>query len=470
MHDFIAYLVELLRRSIVFAVPLALVCAAGLGLALRGFRRRGKRFPWGKAVALVLLALWAAVTFYATLLRSEPTVRQWNLTPLLAWREAYQRFTLQIWLNVLLNVALFVPLGLLLPLLHRAFRRWYAATGAGLALSLGIELAQLFTMRGMFDVDDLINNALGALLGWSVTELALRLRARRGTWQRCCIPPLAFALALGCIFGGYALQPYGNLREASVERADLSGISWQVDCTLSTERTRAWVYQAEPYSSASAEAFAAAFAQRLGIVFPDAYYYDDLVIFANHSTGDFLHVTLHDGTWDHTVGDAFAPTFLCAADEVSEDALRDALRRWPLTLPEDAVFAREVLESGTVYVCFTADLAPVEDGTLSHGTLTCVLQEQDGGSTLARVENGIAALSPVREEQLCSCAEALALLRDGGSFDGAALAHSGAETITVLDCALDYLSDSKGFYQPVWRFTLMLDGAAESVTDYVPAL
>ena len=27
------------------------------------------------------------------------------------------------------------------------------------------------------------------------------------------------------------------------------------------------------------------------MTFPDAYYYDDLTVFANHSTGDFLNVT-----------------------------------------------------------------------------------------------------------------------------------------------------------------------------------
>lgn len=141
----------------------------------------------------MLLVGWTAVTVFVTLLRSEPNefaARQCNLQLFLAWREAYQRFTLQIWLNVLLNIALFIPLGFLLPLLAKPFRKWYAALGAGFGVSLLIELAQLFTGSGMCDVDDLFTNTLGAMLGWcaAMLVLALHQRAGRGRATARCPP------------------------------------------------------------------------------------------------------------------------------------------------------------------------------------------------------------------------------------------------------------------------------------------
>lgn len=114
MHDFVSYLFYLLQRGMRFAVPTALVCGLILAVCYAVCRSQGRRFPWGKAVCAVLLVGWAVVTVFVTLLRSEPNefaARQCNLQLFLAWREAYQRFTLQIWLNVLLNIALFVPLG-----------------------------------------------------------------------------------------------------------------------------------------------------------------------------------------------------------------------------------------------------------------------------------------------------------------------------------------------------------------------
>ena len=44
--------------------------------------------------------------------------------------------------------------------------RWWKLLLCGLFVSLLIELMQLVSLRGMFDLDDLMNNTLGALLGW----------------------------------------------------------------------------------------------------------------------------------------------------------------------------------------------------------------------------------------------------------------------------------------------------------------
>lgn len=97
MHDFVSYLFYLLQRGMRFAVPAALICGLILAVCYAVCRKKGRRFPWGKAVCAVLLVGWAAVTVFVTLLRSEPNefaARQWNLQLFRAWREAYQRFTL----------------------------------------------------------------------------------------------------------------------------------------------------------------------------------------------------------------------------------------------------------------------------------------------------------------------------------------------------------------------------------------
>ena len=189
------------------AVPAALVCGVILAVCYAVCRKKGRRFPWGKAVCALLLVGWAAVTVFVTLLRSESgefAARQWNLQLFRAWREAYQRFTLQIWLNVLLNIALFVPLGFLLPLLSKLFRKWYATLSAGFVVSLLIELTQLLTARGMCDVDDLFTNTLGAMLGWCAAMFVLALHQKSRAWPRYCALPAAFALALSAIFTSYA--------------------------------------------------------------------------------------------------------------------------------------------------------------------------------------------------------------------------------------------------------------------------
>ena len=69
--------------------------------------------------------------------------------------------------NCLLNVALFVPLGFLLPMFWEKYRKGSNAFLFGLGMSLLIELAQIFTLRAT-DVNDLITNGAGTVLGWAL--------------------------------------------------------------------------------------------------------------------------------------------------------------------------------------------------------------------------------------------------------------------------------------------------------------
>lgn len=69
-------------------------------------------------------------------------------------------------LNLLGNVVAFIPFGFLLPMISSAERRSYMIFFLSLELSLIIEVIQLFTRVGSFDVDDLILNTLGGLIGY----------------------------------------------------------------------------------------------------------------------------------------------------------------------------------------------------------------------------------------------------------------------------------------------------------------
>lgn len=77
----------------------------------------------------------------------------------------------------LLNIAAFVPVGLLLGLIFPKYKLLVASL-AGLFLSETFECFQLILHRGVFDVDDLFNNVAGALIGAIVAIVIIRLRRR----------------------------------------------------------------------------------------------------------------------------------------------------------------------------------------------------------------------------------------------------------------------------------------------------
>ena len=70
------------------------------------------------------------------------------------------------------NVTLFIPTGVLLPILYRRLGRPWKVILAGAGISLAIELAQLLLPNSVTDIDDLILNTLGVCLGCGIFRLA----------------------------------------------------------------------------------------------------------------------------------------------------------------------------------------------------------------------------------------------------------------------------------------------------------
>lgn len=66
------------------------------------------------------------------------------------------------------NVILFIPLGMLIPQIPKLKHPYLIAGIAGFSFSFGIELVQFFTMLGTFEVDDLIHNTWGAVIGCAI--------------------------------------------------------------------------------------------------------------------------------------------------------------------------------------------------------------------------------------------------------------------------------------------------------------
>ena len=67
----------------------------------------------------------------------------------------------------ILNIIMFMPLGFLLPLIWEKFRNSVKVFYTGLGFSLAIEICQLFNHRAT-DIDDLMMNSLGAILGYFI--------------------------------------------------------------------------------------------------------------------------------------------------------------------------------------------------------------------------------------------------------------------------------------------------------------
>lgn len=79
--------------------------------------------------------------------------------------------------ELLSNIELFVPYGILLPTAFRRLR-WWAVDLIALGTTLTVELVQPFVGRS-FDVDDIIANTLGAVIGCALAKLVITIASRK---------------------------------------------------------------------------------------------------------------------------------------------------------------------------------------------------------------------------------------------------------------------------------------------------
>src|SRR5699024_3942675 len=66
------------------------------------------------------------------------------------------------------NILWFIPFGMLQPLLQHRRPHFFSTVLLGMLLSLSIETLQFFLATGVADIDDLIFNTLGTVLGYGL--------------------------------------------------------------------------------------------------------------------------------------------------------------------------------------------------------------------------------------------------------------------------------------------------------------
>lgn len=80
-----------------------------------------------------------------------------------------QHFNLDIVLqNTLGNVVIFIPLGIFLAMLFKRFQSAAKVAMLGFTITVVIEISQFFLQVGQFDVDDILLNTMGAVIGYYV--------------------------------------------------------------------------------------------------------------------------------------------------------------------------------------------------------------------------------------------------------------------------------------------------------------
>ena len=469
MNEFIKMVLNELKQGIVQGISVAIIAGAVIAYAYAKHKEKyngEKPFPWRKTILIFLLAGYLAVLGYATLSRlGGMGASGFSFHPLRSWREAWNNFSVTSWANVLLNIAMLIPFGILIPLLFLRCKKWNYMLLASLGLVLYIETMQYFTGRGIFDIDDIFGNTLGAMIGYFLLMFVLslffqkenRIRKALGYSLLVMLP----VIAIGSIFIAYNRQEYGNLPGSYTYRVDTSGIEWTLNCELSDTEQVVDMYKIDVPTQADYDVLRDEFELLLDEEFERTDYYDESIIYMNQwSDGPcshFLTVQRNDGSYELSFIYDEEPT----PAETNRETVERMLAGYGINIPESAEFS--YLHSG-IHLFTIEDIA--DDGTIVRGRISCVYNE-DG--SVSKISNSLIYYAFHGQETIISENDAYEKLRRGEFNDETGYLGNATE-VTITSCTLEYQVDTKGYYQPVFIFEVVTDTSDERLDVMIPAL
>ena len=185
-------------------------------------------------------------------------------------------------------------------------------------------------------------------------------------------------------------------------------------------------------------------------------YYEEMAYY-NLSQG-YLLVNYDDGSYEYNCAD-FDEEPGVAPDRRT---VEEALRSFSVTIPEAASFQPE--ENG--WYSFQCD--KYADGSVMLDGILKVQLAADG--TVCQIKNGLVSYTYYKSAPVISPEDAHEKLKRGEFLHADALKRDSSEAVTVRSCALDYQIDTKGFYQPVYLFEVLIPETGNLCIGMIPAL
>ena len=145
------------------------------GIRLKNKSKISTKEMAGKAICIFLLVLYGYIVVGITMLsRSESGTRYFSLELFRTFHNTF--FSKK---QICENIIMFVPYAILLFLYSNFFRRIGVMFGIGAASSFLIESTQWLTKTGYFELDDILTNTLGMMLGYGVCNFVSRIKIDR---------------------------------------------------------------------------------------------------------------------------------------------------------------------------------------------------------------------------------------------------------------------------------------------------
>lgn len=434
----------------------------------RRIRGGTKVIPKSKMLWGAVFVCYLVVVLGATMLSRDSGMETDSIhPPFYSYKLAWNQFSAREWRNIILNILMFVPFGFLLPVGIKKCRRFWVTYLAGLTFTIIIEITQLVSRRGIFEIDDIIDNFWGAMIGYGIYKvlqfLILFFRKKEKSVRRTLvfqIPLIAAIVTFSSIVICYEHQELGNIVSAYIYPYDKNLLEVTTTETYASEETQQEVYQIPVYSKQETRQFAEKFFEQTGTQVDDTAtdFYDDTAVYYGKD-GNTLWIDYAGGKYSYTNFDVLwseSGEEKETIDDAKEDEIRKALAQYGVEVPEAAQFENE--DDGNYTLEVHQEIVGEQ---MYDGAVSCTYYE---GGEIGNINDNILACQPYKKFPAWSEQEAYERIC-AGKFQ-----YYGNEALSIQlkGARIEYMIDSKGFYQPVYCFEAVVNDFSTEIE--IPAL
>lgn len=467
ISDIISLGKQYLFLGIVFAVILTLCILLGYLVGYKKIFKGEKKITKGMLIWFIIFVCYLVVVIGATMLSRGSWYENTKIQPLFySYIEAWNNFEPREWRNIILNMLLFVPLGFLLPMGIKRFRVFWKIYFVGFLLTLGIETLQLLLKRGVFELDDILNNTIGATIGYGcfalITLIISLIKGKQKYVKRTIIfqlPLFIVIVSFAMIFITYAKQDLGNLSFAYITKVDEENLTVDSDEKYSTSQESLAVYKTKQYSREETYPFAEKFFNSIGDTIDKSRtdLYDETAVY--YSVGGYsFWMDYRDGTYSFTDFDTiYAEPIINTESDATEEDIKSALEQYGIELPDGVDFSND----GDGKYTFTANEI-ITNGTMYDGTFSCQYYEN---GKMGSISGDILQCEYYKRFDIISEEDAYKMIEEG-KFN--IYSNSDKLNIKIGQVTIQYMTDTKGYYQPIYVFGADVNGDNTEIN--IPAI
>lgn len=424
-----------------------------------------------KFIFTALLICWFIVVFgITTLSRGANYTEQINLSLFTSYVNAWNKWSLTEFQLIIFNMLMFVPLGVLLPLIHHKNKSFRRVLVISIIFTSCIEVFQLISGKGIFELDDLLHNTIGSLAGYSFVMVFILWSEQRKIKFLPVVNTISIPLVFIALFGAanvvYNAQEFGNLPFKPAQKQNMEHIQIQLETEVSNKSPNACVYYNKDVNDMkNGKLIAQSIAQQFNLKQQGGIRIDgDNRIFTfqdDEGSPYYLTYFMSDGSWSLTF------------DNINDVRLKVDIKQQKQLL-ENWLKNEGLLPNNTIYQ--QQDERTIRWDIAEPENLQSTCENFSKGLVLIRLFNqqvpdilfGISDNEMVVKKQLISQQQAYEVLVNG-EFSTYERLQKG-DTLLITDVRLTYTYDTKGYYQPVYVFTSSVNDSDFPIEVLIPAI